>query len=93
MDSRIISNLEEKIDRAVELIRGLRNEKEEQEKEKDKLRHQLSECRKDFEEYKKSTKLKTHRAAKSPPAFDSRVVKERLKKLAGKLAALEDSWN
>ena len=93
MDSRIISNLEEKIDRAVEMIRGLKIEKEEQAKEKEKLRHQLNEFRKDFEKYKKGTNLKNPRAAKSPPAFDSRIIKERLKKLSGKLAALEDSWN
>lgn len=93
MDSRIISNLEEKIDRAVEMIRGLKNEKAEQEKEKEKLRHQLDDCRKDFQEYRKNANLKNSRAAKSSPAFDSRMVKERLKKLAGKLAALEDSWN
>ncbi len=93
MDSRIISNLEEKIDRAVELIRGLKDENREQEKEKEKLRHQLSECQNDFEEYRKNAKLKTQGAAKSSSAFDSRVIKERLKKLAGKLAALEDSWS
>jgi FtsZ-binding cell division protein ZapB len=93
MDSRIISNLEDKIDRAVKMIRGLKNEKEKQQKEKEKLRQQLNEFRKDFEEYKKNTKLKSHRAAKTSPVLDSRKVKERLKKLAGKLAALEDSWN
>lgn len=93
MDSRIISNLEDKIDRAVMMIRGLKNEKEKQQKEKEKLRQQLNEFRTELEEYKRTTKLKPHRAAKSPPPFDSRMVKERLKKLAGKLAALEDSWN
>jgi FtsZ-binding cell division protein ZapB len=84
MDLKIISDLENKIGRAVDMIADLKNETVRQEKENQKLRHQFDEYRKEFEKSEDRV---------SRPGFDSRKIKERLEKLAGKLAALEDSWS
>ena len=93
MDLKVISDLEDKIGRAVEMIADLRNETVRQEKENDKLRRQLDECRKEFETYRENVEFEKSEALVSQPGFDSRMIKERLEKLAGKLAALEDSWS
>ncbi len=84
MDLKIISDLEDKIGRAVDMIADLKNGTATQKKENQKLRRQFDEYRKEFEK----SKVRVSR-----PGFDSRKIKERLEKLAGKLAALEDSWS
>lgn len=93
MDLEIISNLENKIGRAVEMIADLKDETVKQKKENEKLRRQLDECKREFESYKKNIRSEKSKAIVSRPAIDSRRIKERLGKLAGKLAALEDSWS
>ncbi len=84
MDLKTISDLEDKIGRAVEMLADLKNEKVRQKKENEKLKSQ-------FDEYRK--KVEKSKALASRPGFDSRKIKDRLEKLAGKLAALEDSWS
>ncbi len=93
MDLKIISDLENKIGRAVEMIADLKNETVRQKEENEKLKRQLDECRKEFETYKENVEFEKSEAPVSWPGFDGRKVKERLEKLAGKLAALEDSWS
>lgn len=93
MDLKIISDLDDKIGRAVGMIADLKNETDKQKKENEKLRRQLGECRKEFETYKENVKFKKSEALVSRPDFNSRKIKERLEKLAGKLAALESSWS
>ncbi len=84
MDLKIISDLENKIGRAAQMIADLKDETAKQKKENQKLLSQFDEYRKEFEKSE---------ALVSRPGFDSRELKERLEKLAGKLAALEDSWS
>lgn len=93
MDLEIISNLENKIGRAVEMIADLKDETVKQKKENEKLRRQLDECQRDFKAYKENIRSEKSKATVSRSAIDGRKVKERLEKLAGKLAALEDSWS
>ena len=88
MDKKILQDLEEKIDRAIELIAGLKVEKSKFEKENESLRRQAEESRKKIDELKKTGTLLASRAN-----FESGEIKARLEKLVGKLAALEDSWN
>ena len=84
MDLKIISDLENKIGRAAQMIADLKDETAKQKKENQEIRRQ-------FDEYRKE--LRKSEALVSRPGFDSREIKERLEKLAGKLAALEDSWS
>jgi regulator of replication initiation timing len=91
MNSEIIRDLEENIERAMQVIATLRDQKSILEKENVSLRGQVESLRKQLEEQKKaiSTKAKASRQLD----FDSREVKVRLEKLVSKLAALEDSWS
>lgn len=93
MDLKVISDLENKIGRAVNMIADLKNETAKQKKENENLKRQLDGYRKEFETYEKNVMFKKSKAPVSQSGFDSRKIKERLKKLAGKLAALEDSWS
>ena len=93
MSSRILQDLEQKVDRAVNLIAGLRSEKNKLEKENESLRRQVGDLRKKIEDYEKSLSKISANPAASRPGFDGQAIKRRLQKLAGKLAALEDSWN
>ena len=88
MDTNILQNLEDKIDRAIEIIAGLKVEKSKLEKENESLRRQTEELRSDLTEMKKSEALFASKAN-----TENGEIKARLEKLVGKLAALEDSWN
>lgn len=93
MDLKVISDLEKKIGRVVNIIADLKNETAKQKKENENLRRQLDGYRKEFETYKKNVKFKKSEALVSRPDLNSRKIKERLERLAGKLAALESSWS
>ena len=93
MDLKVISDLENKIGRAVNMIADLKNVTAKQKKENENLKRQVDGYRKEFETYEKNVMFKKSKAPVSQSSFDSRKIKERLKKLAGKLAALEDSWS
>lgn len=93
MDLEIISNLENKIGRAIEMIADLKEETISQKKENETLRRQLDKCQTEFKEYKENIRSENSKAAVSRAGQDGRKIKERLEKLAGKLAALEDSWS
>ncbi len=93
MDLKIISDLDDKIGQAVGMIADLKNETAKQKKENENLRRQVDGYRKEFETYKKKVMFEKSKAPVPQSSFDSRRIKERLKKLAGKLAALEDSWS
>ena len=88
MDTNILQNLEEKIDRAVGIISGLKAEKAKLEKENESLRRQTEELQTNIDVLKKSEASVVARAN-----LESGEIKDRLEKLVGKLAALEDSWN
>jgi regulator of replication initiation timing len=92
MTINIISDLEEKVNRAIEMIGELKENKRELEKENENLNRQVDGIRAEFDEYKKTAESKISEAINAKPDFDVDEVKTRLSKLAGKLAALEDSW-
>jgi len=92
MDSRIFADLEEKVDRAIEIIAGLRENNKKIEEENRSLKRQLEDLRIEFGKYKRDMAKKTADTSVSRIDFDSEEVKKRLSKLAGRLAALEDSW-
>jgi regulator of replication initiation timing len=91
MNSEIIRDLEENIERAMQVIATLRDQKSILEKENVSLRGQVESLRKQLEEQKKA--ISTRAKASRQLDFDSREVKVRLEKLVSKLAALEDSWS
>ncbi|MEE9553356.1 MAG: hypothetical protein V3W18_03570 [candidate division Zixibacteria bacterium] len=93
MNSEVLLELENKIERAVSLVVDLRKEKEKLESENQSLKRQLEDFKKEIEEYKKQLRNEFSGSLKSDAGFDSREIRKRLKKLTGKLAALEDSWN
>jgi len=93
MNSVPIKSLEDKIHRAIQLIAGLKDEKLKLEKENESLRAQLEELRVQVEGHKKAIAERPEASSAAHPRFNTRVVKERLEKLAVKLAALEDSWS
>jgi FtsZ-binding cell division protein ZapB len=88
MDTNILQNLEEKIDRAVEIIANLKVDKAKLEKENESLRRQTEEFRNNIDVLKNSEASLVSRAN-----LENGEIKARLEKLVGKLAALEDSWN
>ena len=92
MDLKIIADLENKIDRAIELIAGLSGDKLKLEKENASLKRRLEDLQGELDEYIKRTRSQVAKISSSRSDFDSRTVKKRLEKLAGRLAALEDSW-
>lgn len=92
MDKNIITDLEEKVGRAIELIAGLKENNKKIEKENESLKHRLEDLRIKFDKYKKDVEKKIEEASAPDSDFDSAEVKRRLSKLVGKLAAFEDSW-
>ena len=92
MTINIITDLEEKVNRAIDMIADLKQNKQELEKENENLNRQVDVVRAEFDEYKKTAESKIAEAIDAKPDFDVDEVKTRLSKLAGKLAALEDSW-
>lgn len=92
MDKSIITDLEEKVGRAIELIIGLKENNKKVEKENESLKRQLEDLRIEFDKYKKDVEKKIEEASAPGSDFDSDEVKRRLSKLVGKLAAFEDSW-
>ena len=92
MTINIINDLETKVNRAIEVIGDLKEVKQELKKENENLNRQLDNVRVEFDEYKKTAESKIAEAINAKPDFDVDEVKTRLSKLAGKLAALEDSW-
>ncbi len=93
MNIEMLNDLEEKIDRAVTIIAGLKNDKQKLERENESLRRQAEDFRKEFEDYKSSEKQKFDNLLATHREIDGKVIKDRLEKLVGKLAALEESWN
>lgn len=92
MDMNIITDLEEKVNRAVGLIADLKKLNTVLKEENDSLKGRLEDLRVEFEKYKKNVSKKIADASASRSDFDTDTIKKRLSKLAGKLAALEDSW-
>lgn len=92
MNLDIINELENKINRAIEIIADLRTNKQKIEKENETLTRQLETLQNKFDKYKKDAELRITEVSNSKPDFDIDEVKSKLSKLAGKLAALEDSW-
>lgn len=92
MDLNIISDLEEKVGRAIELIAGLKDNNKKVEEENMSLKRRLEGLRAEYDNYRKDAEKRIADASGSRIDFDSDEVKKRLSKLAGRLAALEDSW-
>ena len=92
MDKSIITNLEEKVGRAIEVITGLKEDNNKVGKENESLKRRLEDLQIDFDKYKKDVEKKIEEASAPSSDFDSVEIKRRLSKLAGKLAAFEDSW-
>lgn len=93
MNSEVLLDLENRIGEVIDLIAGLRKEKEKLAAENQSLKQQLDEFKTEIEEYKKKATVESSNPARSGGDFNGLEIKKRLKKLAGKLAALEDSWN
>jgi len=93
MNSKVLKDLEIKIDEAVRVIADLRKEKEKLERENQSLKQTFIGLKKQIEEQKKKLKDEFSGLAGSNGDSGSREIKKRLKKLADRLAALEDSWN
>ena len=92
MNISIITDLEEKVNRAVDLIGDLKKLNTVLKEENDSLKGRLEDLRKEFNGYKTEVARKIADTSASRPNFDTDEIKKRLSKLAGKLAALEDSW-
>lgn len=87
-----ITDLEEKVGRAIELIAGLKDKNKKIEEENMSLKRRLEDLRAEFDGYRKDVEKRVADASGSRIDFDCDKVKKRLSKLAGRLAALEDSW-
>jgi len=92
MDLDVIADLEEKVGRAIELIAGLKDKNKKTEEENMSLKRRLEDLRADYDNYRKDAEKRIADASGSRIDFDCDEVKKRLSKLAGRLAALEDSW-
>lgn len=92
MNLDMISDLEEKVGRAIELIAGLKDKNNKIEEENMSLKRRLEDLRAEYNVYKKGVEKRIADASGSRIDFDCEAVKKRLSKLAGRLAALEDSW-
>jgi FtsZ-binding cell division protein ZapB len=88
----IITDLEDKVNRAVDLIADLKKRNTNLKEENDSLKGRLEDLRVEFERYKTNISGKIAESSGSRSDFNVEEVKKRLSKLAGKLAALEDSW-
>ena len=93
MNTEVLLGLERKVDEIIKLIVGLREEKEKLERENQSLKHQLEGVRIEIESLRKEKQSDTSESAGFNLGSDGLDIKKRLRKLAGKLAALEDSWN
>ena len=93
MNSEVLLDLENRIGEAIDMIADLREEKEKLDTENQSLKKQLEQFKTEIEEYKKKSKNEFSDPARSGGDFNGLEIKKRLKKLVGKLAALEDSWN
>jgi chromosome segregation ATPase len=93
MKAEALNTLEKEIERAIALIASLKEDKYNLERENESLRRQIEEKRRQAEEYKLALSAAAEHPSAAQPDFDSQAVKERLERLVGKLAALEDSWN
>lgn len=92
MNNDVILGLEKKVDEIIGQIVVLREEKEKLEKENHSLKHQLEGVKMEIEGLRSKQK-ETSRTASRNLDSDGLAIKKRLQKLAGRLAALEDSWN
>lgn len=92
MDLNIITDLEEKVNRAIDLIAGLKEDNKKIEEENKSLRRQLEDLRSEYNGYRKQMEKKIAETSGSRTDFNGDEIKKRLLKLAGRLAALEDSW-
>ena len=92
MNLNIIADLEEKVNRAIDLIAGLKEDNKKIEEENKSLRHQLEDLRSEYNGYRKQMEKKIAETSGSRADFNGDEIKKRLLKLAGRLAALEDSW-
>jgi chromosome segregation ATPase len=93
MNSDSIKNLENNVNRAIQTIGSLKDEKNKLKKEIESLSRQNEGLLKQIEELKLELSAKLESPSALPSGFDVQAVKTRLEKLAVKLAALEDSWN
>jgi len=93
MNAEVIIELEKKVGEAISLIARLREEKEKLEGENQSLKHELENIRKKLEEYGRQRKKDNSESAEGMSGPEGRDIKKRLRNLAVKLAALEDSWN
>ncbi len=84
--------MEDKINKAIEVIACLREDKLKLERMNESLGRQLGDLRAEFDRHRKEPSISAAVENNPPPGFDGREIKKRLLKLAGKLAALEDSW-
>jgi chromosome segregation ATPase len=92
MKSGSIRNLENNIDRAIEMIAELKDNRRKLEKENESLKRQVEELRGQLAEQKKALSALDGASRHARHDGELRAVKARLEKLVGKLAALEDSW-
>ncbi len=93
MNSDVLNDLENKIDRAVGLIVDLRKEKEKLEIENHSLKQELKSLKSKIEEQTEKLKNDFSGFPGSDGDSSGREIKKRLRKLAARLAALENSWN
>jgi regulator of replication initiation timing len=93
MDNETIKNLEYNVNRTIQAISGLRDEKNKLEKENVSLRRQNEELQRQVEELRLNLSTRPESLSNLPQDFDIQAVKARLEKLAAKLAALDDTWN
>ena len=84
--------METNVNRAIVMIAELKQQKLRLVKENESLRRQIEELRTQSGELKKALASGKGAQKRSPKADEFRMVKDRLEKLVGKLAALEDSW-
>jgi FtsZ-binding cell division protein ZapB len=92
MDKGIIKNLENNVSRAIDMIANLKKEKSILEKENESLRRRIGEFAGQLAEQKNALAAHDKALRQARPDSELQEVKDRLKKLVGKLAALEDSW-
>ena len=92
MDKGIIKNLEINVGRAIEMIAYLKKEKSTLEKENESLRRRIGEFAGQLAEQKKALAAHGKALRQARPDSGLQEVRDRLEKLVGKLAALEDSW-
>lgn len=93
MDLKIVEDLEQKIEQAVQLIACIKSENSKLEKENQSLKAQVGELQKAFEDYKSAEPVRFESRLAVQQEIDGQAVKARLEKLLGKLAALEDNCN